>query len=108
MSWPPARRHPRAQAALFGLLQFAARQHLARTRDPQSGVCRDRDQCLRRSTLRDGFHLEYFGILLEDASHQIGPDFIKQASIYNIETFFGWVSTVRDFEAALAGSDPAA
>lgn len=55
------------------------------------------------STLRDGFHLEYFGILLEDASHQIGPDFIKQASIYNIETFFGWVSTVQDFETALAG-----
>ena len=27
------------------------------------------------STLRDGFHLEYFGIVLEDATHQAGPDF---------------------------------
>ncbi|MBC2666130.1 pyrimidine utilization protein B [Novosphingobium flavum] len=53
------------------------------------------------STLRDGFHLEYFGIMLEDATHQIGPDFIKQASIYNIEKFFGWVSTVDDFVRAL-------
>ncbi|MFC3215732.1 pyrimidine utilization protein B [Novosphingobium panipatense] len=54
------------------------------------------------STLRDGFHLEYFGIMIEDATHQIGPDFVKQASVYNIEKFFGWVSTVDDFEAALS------
>ncbi len=49
------------------------------------------------STLRDGFHLEYFGIVLEDATHHLGPDFIQKASIYNIETFFGWVSSVDDF-----------
>ena len=49
------------------------------------------------STLRDGFFLEYFGILLEDATHQAGPDFVQKASVYNVETFFGWVSTVADF-----------
>jgi ureidoacrylate peracid hydrolase len=49
------------------------------------------------STLRDGFFLEYFGILLEDATHQAGPEFLQQATIYNVETFFGWVSTVADF-----------
>lgn len=49
------------------------------------------------STLRDGFHLEYFGVVLEDATHQLGPAFIQEAAIYNIETFFGWVSTVDDF-----------
>ena len=49
------------------------------------------------STLRDGFHLEYFGIMLEDATHQAGPDFLQQAAVYNVETFFGWVSTVADF-----------
>ena len=53
------------------------------------------------STLRDGFFLEYFGIVLEDATHQAGPDFAQKAAIYNIETFFGWVSTVADFCAAL-------
>jgi ureidoacrylate peracid hydrolase len=52
------------------------------------------------STLRDGFFLEYFGIVLEDATHQAGPDFVQQAAIYNIETFFGWVSTVADFKGA--------
>jgi ureidoacrylate peracid hydrolase len=49
------------------------------------------------STLRDGFFLEYFGVMLEDATHQAGPAFLQQASVYNIETFFGWVSTVADF-----------
>ncbi|WP_341991285.1 pyrimidine utilization protein B [Azorhizobium sp. AG788] len=49
------------------------------------------------STLRDGFHLEYFGIVLEDATHQAGPDFVQKAALYNIETFFGWVSSVADF-----------
>lgn len=49
------------------------------------------------STLRDGFFLEYFGILLEDATHQAGPEFLQKASVYNVETFFGWVSTVADF-----------
>jgi ureidoacrylate peracid hydrolase len=49
------------------------------------------------STLRDGFFLEYFGIMLEDATHQAGPDFVQRAAVYNVETFFGWVSTVADF-----------
>ncbi|HMI18045.1 MAG TPA: isochorismatase family protein, partial [Sphingomonas sp.] len=49
------------------------------------------------STLRDGFHLEYFGVMLEDATHHLGPDFIQQATVYNVEKFFGWVSTVADF-----------
>ncbi|EGD60757.1 pyrimidine utilization protein B [Novosphingobium nitrogenifigens DSM 19370] len=49
------------------------------------------------STLRDGFHLEYFGVMLEDATHQLGEEFIQRASIYNIEKFFGWVSTVDAF-----------
>jgi ureidoacrylate peracid hydrolase len=53
------------------------------------------------STLRDGFHLEYFGVLLEDATHHLGPDFIRQATLYNVETFFGWVSNVADFCGAV-------
>ena len=49
------------------------------------------------STLRDGFFLEYFGIVLEDATHQAGPDFAQKAALFNIETFFGWVSDVATF-----------
>jgi len=61
------------------------------------------------STLRDGFFLEYFGIMLEDATHQAGPAFLQQASVYNVEKFFGWVSTVADFCGAfgqIGGDEP--
>ncbi len=61
------------------------------------------------STLRDGYHLEYFGIVLEDATHQAGPEYIQRASLYNIETFFGWVSNVESFCRALStAADPVA
>jgi ureidoacrylate peracid hydrolase len=49
------------------------------------------------STLRDGFHLEYFGVMLEDATHHLGPPAMQEASVYNVEKFFGWVTTVADF-----------
>ncbi|NGM49200.1 pyrimidine utilization protein B [Caulobacter sp. 602-2] len=58
------------------------------------------------STLRDGFFLEYFGTVLEDATHQAGPDFVQKATLYNIETFFGWVSTVADFKGAFGQLAP--
>lgn len=53
------------------------------------------------STLRDGFFLEYFGIVLADATHQAGPPFAQQAALFNIETFFGWVSDTETFCEAL-------
>jgi ureidoacrylate peracid hydrolase len=49
------------------------------------------------STMRDGFFLEYFGVLLHDATNHAGPDFIQAATIFNIEKFFGWVTTTADF-----------
>ena len=52
------------------------------------------------STLRDGFMLEYFGVMLEDACHQAGPEFLQAATVFNVETFFGWVSTTADFCSA--------
>lgn len=55
------------------------------------------------STLRDGFFLEYFGVVLEDATYQAGPPFAQQAAIFNIETFFGWVTSVDAFCESLQG-----
>ena len=60
------------------------------------------------STLRDGFHLEYFGVMLEDATHHLGPEFLQKATVYNIETFFGWVSTVEDFLTSVKDISPQA
>ena len=45
------------------------------------------------STLRDGFFLEYFA---------------QQAALFNIETFFGWVSDVESFCHALSPAAPLA
>jgi len=58
------------------------------------------------SSLRDAFHLEYFGIVLEDATHHVGPDFLQKAAIFNIEKFFGWVSTTADFCGAVSQIPP--
>jgi ureidoacrylate peracid hydrolase len=58
------------------------------------------------STLRDGFFLEYFGVLLEDATHQAGPSFLQEASVYNVEKFFGWVSSTADFCGTISQAPP--
>ncbi|MDP5041106.1 MAG: pyrimidine utilization protein B [Paraglaciecola sp.] len=53
------------------------------------------------STLRDGFFLEYFGVVLADATHQAGSSAIQESSLFNIATFFGWVSTVAAFSQTI-------
>jgi ureidoacrylate peracid hydrolase len=58
------------------------------------------------STLRDGFHLEYFGVMLEDATHHLGPTIMQEATVYNVEKFFGWVSTVADFNGSFGQIEP--
>ena len=95
---PRAGRHRPAQDPLQRLLQLAAGFSTLRSRGIRNivfvGIATN--VCVE-STLRDGFHLEYFGVMLEDATHHLGPDFIQAASVYNVEKFFGWVSTVADF-----------
>lgn len=54
------------------------------------------------STIRDAFFLEYYPVVIRDACYQAGPDFIQQATIYNVEQFFGWSATVNDVAAACA------
>lgn len=49
------------------------------------------------STLRDGFFLEYFGVLLDDACYQAGPKSAHDATLFNVKTFFGWVSDTKNF-----------
>lgn len=49
------------------------------------------------TSLRDAFHNEYFAVLLEDACHHLGDDAIRDATLFNVERFFGWVSTCAEF-----------
>jgi|SRR6266404_9530011 ureidoacrylate peracid hydrolase len=53
------------------------------------------------STLRDAYHREYFAIMVADATFQSGPAAMMDATIFNVEKFFGWVSTVDEICRAL-------
>jgi ureidoacrylate peracid hydrolase len=53
------------------------------------------------STLRDAFFLEYFSLLVADATLQAGPASVHEAVLYNVQTFFGWVTTTEEYVTAL-------
>ncbi len=42
------------------------------------------------STLRDAYFLDYWPILLADAAMPAGPPSAQEATVYNVESFFGW------------------
>ena len=56
------------------------------------------------STLRDAYHREYFALLVADATYQSGPPAMMDATIFNVERFFGWVCTTADVSAGLRGA----
>ena len=45
------------------------------------------------STIRDAFFHEYFPILVSDCVAPVGPDYLQDATIFNVQKFFGWVTT---------------
>jgi len=53
------------------------------------------------STLRDAYFHEYWPVMIEDATMQAGPPEIQRATVYNVTTFFGWVSTMHEVTQAL-------
>jgi len=55
------------------------------------------------STLRDGYFLDYWPILISDAVNHSGPAVTREATLWNVETLFGWVVTTDDFLKALSG-----
>lgn len=42
------------------------------------------------STLRDAYFHEYWPILVTDGAMQAGPPEAQAATIFNVESFFGW------------------
>lgn len=55
------------------------------------------------STIRDAYFLEYWPVMIADATMPAGPPEIQSSTIYNVSTFFGWVTTTEDVATALAG-----
>ena len=54
------------------------------------------------STARHAFFNEYWPILVEDAMNNSGPDFNRQATLWNFEHTLGWVTRSEHVIAALA------
>jgi len=53
------------------------------------------------STIRSAFFLDYWPILLSDATMPAGPPSAQEATLYNVESFFGWTMLAHDFSAIL-------
>jgi ureidoacrylate peracid hydrolase len=53
------------------------------------------------STLADAFFLDYWPILIEDACSSQCPPVTVEATIWNVENLFGWVTNVEDVLTAL-------
>jgi len=54
------------------------------------------------TTLRDGFLLDYWPILIADACDNSGPDHNRLATEWNVEHASGWVTSTRDVVKALS------
>ncbi|HKB18136.1 MAG TPA: isochorismatase family protein [Candidatus Dormibacteraeota bacterium] len=54
------------------------------------------------STIRDAYFLEYWPVMVADATMPAGSAEIQRATIYNVQTFFGWVSTAQEVATALS------
>ena len=53
------------------------------------------------STLRHAFSLQYFPILVSDAVSQMGPSSTQEATILNVRSTFGWVTTSKNLLKAI-------
>jgi ureidoacrylate peracid hydrolase len=53
------------------------------------------------STARSAFFRDFWPILVEDAMSHSGPDFNRQATLWNFEHVFGWVTTATQISEAL-------
>ena len=51
------------------------------------------------STLRDAFFLDYWPILITDATMAAGPPAMQEATLFNIESYFGWTIQSGEFLA---------
>lgn len=53
------------------------------------------------STLRDAFFHDYFPLLVNDACGNTGPDYVQDATVWNVISVFGWVTTTDDLIKSL-------
>jgi ureidoacrylate peracid hydrolase len=77
---------------------------LLRTRDIKTlFVCGIATNVGVESTIRAAFHLDYFPVLITDATMPAGPSFMREAVEFNVITFFGWVADTATLVTELKG-----
>jgi ureidoacrylate peracid hydrolase len=57
------------------------------------------------STARDAFFGEYWPTLIEDAINHTGPDLCRDATLWNCENIYGWVTDAASVAAAFKSAD---
>jgi ureidoacrylate peracid hydrolase len=57
--------------------------------------------CCVESTIREAYHHGYFCIMVSDATAANGPAITQEATIFNVQRFFGWVSHSENVLKAL-------
>jgi ureidoacrylate peracid hydrolase len=55
------------------------------------------------STIRDAYHREFFPVMITDATMAAGPG-AQEATEFNVQAFFGWLTTGAELRAALLGN----
>ena len=56
------------------------------------------------STLRDAYFLDYWPILIMDGTLQAGPAEMQAATLFNVESFFGWTTSSGEVRKILAAA----
>ena len=57
------------------------------------------------ATIRDALYRDYLCLIVEDATNAAGPAYVKDATLFNVETILGWVTNTGALCKALgAGS----
>ena len=58
------------------------------------------------STIRDAYFLDYWPVLIDDATMPAGSPDIQKATVFNVETFFGWVANSEEVVTVLRQEQP--
>jgi len=53
------------------------------------------------ASIRDAFYHNYFALLVKDGTAQFGPDYIKEATIFNVKACYGWVTNTETLISAM-------
>lgn len=59
-------------------------------------------------SIRDAYYLGYFAILVSDAAAYLGLPFVQEATIFNVKSCYGWVTTTENILRALESKKVAA